>query len=169
MVSKTPKQPHPAAKRIAYVRRVCQCENKTQFAKWIGAESPQAVRNWELRGLTTEGALQIKRATGASTDWLLDETGEPFPNGPTLYAGAKPSKATMDELLLDVAALRMTLGIMVGVFVGKRPSEAAAFAAAIRDSSGPELAGQRTTVEFLKMLDKVAEKVDSPRSNKPAR
>jgi hypothetical protein len=78
----TPKQ------RLDLVRKLTKCQNKSAFARWIGAKTAQAVQQWEKREVTREGALMIKRATGAATDFLLTGMGEPFPNGVTVYRGA---------------------------------------------------------------------------------
>jgi hypothetical protein len=170
MVSKTKKQ-SPAAERIDYVRRMCGLEdNKAAFARWIGAESPQTVHNWGIRakGITRDGAMLIKRATGASIDWLIEGSGEPFPNGPTLYAsGAAAPDAGLEALKAEVAALKVALTVMVGEFARKRQGEAAEYAKAIR-AAAPGMLRQDTISSILEVLDSVAPRLARRQSTKPA-
>lgn len=80
--------------RILHVRAATKCPSGAAFAKWIGANSPQAVGKWiERQRLPADALKLLNAATGADVGWLLNGKGEPFPGGVTPYPGALPATA----------------------------------------------------------------------------
>lgn len=87
--------------RLDTIRQATGCKGKSAFAKWIGAESPQAVGNWIKRGkIPGDGALLIAKTTGADLNYVMTGEGQSFPNGAVPYPGAAPAK--VDERIREL-------------------------------------------------------------------
>lgn len=114
----TPKQ------RLDLVRKLTRCPKKAAFARWIGAKTPQAVQQWENREVTREGGLMIRKATGASLDFLLTGLGDPFPAGPTIYAGTdSPALAERVDTVASVTEqMAAVLGQVIRALSAKLPA-----------------------------------------------
>lgn len=134
MVSK-----HPTlADRLAHVIQACGYPRDAAFTDAIGLR-PQNLRNWRERGSISRASLErIKHATGASMDWMATGEGEPFPEGPILFAGASASSPGAAD---RIAKLEHDLDTLAGV-VGKlirsvgriAPPEAAKILAALQEA-----------------------------------
>lgn len=75
---------HESAKRLYEVaEKLLQVTGQTALAKLLN-ESPQAVNNWESRGVSERGALKAQAVIGCDANWLLTGEGSahagwPFP------------------------------------------------------------------------------------------
>lgn len=133
------RKPMPTVQeRLAYVRQQTGIKVKGHLAKWVGANSPQALSGPEARNsLSRELAIKIARTTGASLDWLLMDQGAPFPNGATPFPGAIPdsaeSRLQAAEAHLD--ALSGALAAVVRVLSVRPPGAAQELVQALRGLS----------------------------------
>lgn len=102
--------------RIDYVMAVCKYPTQDALANAIGEKS-QTITNWRKRDSIGRGGPKLREVTGVSTDWMQGGVGEPFPDGPRLYAGPIPSDAEtlervqkgLDDIGLAVIALCKTV------------------------------------------------------------
>jgi hypothetical protein len=144
MVDKRAPMPRPGD-RLDYVMKVCRVPSKAEFARWIKSRSPQRVGNWWGRAaIPAEAAKLIRSASGASYTWLMMDEGEPFPDGPTMYA--PPSAAELDKRLSDLedefGDLGTAIARMIRVISAKLPGTAAALEEALQ--SLPAQQGSRS-------------------------
>lgn len=152
------------ADRLAFVAKTCRATSKTAFARWIKS-SPQKVDNWRKRdSLPRDAAILISRASGASLDWLLTGSGEPFPNGATPCAPPSTDDladqvATLQDSAADLLA---ALVRVVRVVSARVPGAAAEISAEIRSIRPPS--GARSPL--LEVLGEAA--AATPRAAEPA-
>lgn len=137
------------AEQLDLIREATKCPVKAKFAKWIGARSAQAVDAWTKQGrrLSLDGAKMIHRATGASIDWLTEQKGPPFPNGPTIYSeGAEAvTQAAIRNLEEHADDVGVIVGLLVRAFTLSSPTGAPVLLAQLKaalpkDRSSPVLA-----------------------------
>lgn len=108
--------PETVSGRIDFVMKVCKYPSQIAFAAAIG-ESSQTVTNWRIRDSIGRGGPKLREVTGVSTDWMQSAIGEPFPDGPILYAGPIPADAEtlervqngLDDIGLAIIALCKTV------------------------------------------------------------
>lgn len=111
-----PTIPATVSGRIDYVMAACKYPTQTAFANAL-RESSQTITNWRIRDSIGRGGPKLREVTGVSTDWMQGGVGEPFPDGPRLYAGPIPADAEtlervqsgLDDIGLAVIALCKTL------------------------------------------------------------
>lgn len=65
---------HPSMVRLYAAVKSRDVLTQTQLANLLNT-SPQAVHNWEKRGLSRNGALQVQGQLGISSTWLLEGRG----------------------------------------------------------------------------------------------
>lgn len=148
MVSKNSGPKTATGLRLEQVRRETGCRDKAAFARWVGLKNPQNLAAWVARDkIPGDGALQVNRATGADTHWLMTGEGEPFPRGATPYPGAATAgDGRMRALEAHVDALSSAVAQLVQVVSQRLPGAGVEIAAALRtqavDPRGllPELA-----------------------------
>lgn len=63
--------------------------------------SPQAVKNWETRGISQRGAQDAQRILGVNATWILNGTGPMFAGGSKVSMLSQP--ATLDPDILHEA------------------------------------------------------------------
>jgi hypothetical protein len=125
--------------RLDFVRSECRAPSKSDFSKWIGAASPQAVNGWETRdSLPTEPAKAIAKVTGASLAWLLTGEGEAFPKGAIPFPGVVPSSADYRLRAAEdqIDALSTVMVVFLQTFSAKLPDVASELAQALRGLPG---------------------------------
>lgn len=67
---------HPSMTRLYEAAKKLRGLTKpAEIGRVIGA-SPQTMTNWESRGISQKGAVEIQRALGCNSVWLLDGTGQ---------------------------------------------------------------------------------------------
>ncbi len=82
-------------------------KGQSAVARWLN-ESPQTLRNWELRGVSKQGALKAQKLAGCSATWVLTGEGQrgrsltatPPPTGKEKGAFLK-TVTPEEQLLLD--------------------------------------------------------------------
>ena len=63
---------HESAARLYLAAKELRAvEGQTPVAALIGAETPQTLNNWEVRGVSKEGALLAQAALGCDALWIL--------------------------------------------------------------------------------------------------
>lgn len=122
--------------RLDFVAKACQFPTDAAFAAAIGVK-PQNLTNWRHReSIGKDSLAKIRAATGASMDWMTTGKGEPFPEGPTLYAGAPPTTsealARISQLERDVHQLTAAVGMLISRLAESAPGAAPAMAADLR-------------------------------------
>lgn len=65
-------QIHPSIQRLYIAaKELRDVAGQSAVARLLGT-SPQVVKNWEKRGISSEGALLAQKNIGADANWLLD-------------------------------------------------------------------------------------------------
>lgn len=73
---------HETATRLyAAAKRIAATEGKSAIARLLN-ESPQAVNNWERRGVSEGGALKAQAVIGCDANWILTGHGAMAPGWP---------------------------------------------------------------------------------------
>jgi hypothetical protein len=66
---------HPTSERLyGAALRLKSIAGLTKIANLLG-ESPQAVKNWEARGVSVAGALSAQRLIGCDANWVISGNG----------------------------------------------------------------------------------------------
>jgi phage repressor protein C with HTH and peptisase S24 domain len=86
---------HESAERLyRAAKELRQIEGQSNIARALN-ESPQTVRNWEIRGVSRGGAMKAQDVFGCHANWILNAAGsmalipEPSSNAP-LFAREEP-------------------------------------------------------------------------------
>lgn len=111
------------SERLAFVMQTCGCP-EARFHEWIGVATRSVWQNWRVRNeFPKNGARKVSEASGASVEWLMWNTGSPFPDGPKRYTGPRATDDVAD-LKRQLASLYAALGSVVSVFSARLPGAA---------------------------------------------
>lgn len=157
--------------RLDYVMETCKCPTQTAFAAWLGVRSSQVITNWRTRNSIGRAGPKLRAVTGVSTDWITAGIGEPFPDGPILYAGrASFDPEAIEQLQSDFDQLMLGVMALIDTFSARTQSEAEALrerlAAARR---GRERSAPDHKPAVLASLEGAAEKAASSRRHRNPR
>lgn len=114
-----------AEQRIALVLQETGAVEKSKLARWAETGTPQALNQAIARdSLSAPMARKLAKTTGASFEWLMNGTGQPFPSGPTRYPGAQLGADGLGRLrqaedALD--AVTVVLTATLRTLAGQRP------------------------------------------------
>jgi hypothetical protein len=72
---------HESAARLYEAAKRAGVTGKSAVARALD-ESPQAVNNWEARGISIAGALKAQARFGCDANWVRDGTGTMLPGWP---------------------------------------------------------------------------------------
>lgn len=102
---------HPTIERLYLAaKELRDVSGQSAVARLLG-KTPQVVKNWEARGISSEGALLVQKIIGCDANWLLDgeaqmknshwlpKSDDP---GPSSKAAARQPSA---QVLKDLAAI----------------------------------------------------------------
>lgn len=124
------------ASRIAHIMQACGYPTKAALARALGLKNAQNIGVWEGRGSFGNGGLAISDATGADMKWLATGKGEPFPNGPVLYAGAQLSgrgaMQRLEDIERDLTDIVTAISVSLRRFSATTPVAAEGVAADLR-------------------------------------
>jgi hypothetical protein len=66
---------HPSAQRLYLAAQSLAIEGQAAVARWLN-EAPQTINNWEKRGVSLRGAIEVEKKSGCSAAWILEGVGE---------------------------------------------------------------------------------------------
>jgi len=157
--------------RLDYVMETCECPTQTAFAAWLGVRSSQVITNWRTRDSIGRAGSKLRAITGVSTDWITAGIGEPFPDGPILYAGrAAVETETIERLQSDFDQLMLGVLALIDTFSARTQAEAEA----LRERLAAARRGRERSVPdrkqaVLASLEGAAEKAASSRRRRNPR
>lgn len=67
---------HPSAERLYMVAKSLHIQGQSAVARWLN-EAPQTINNWEKRGVSKRGAVELQKRSGYSAAWILEGVGAP--------------------------------------------------------------------------------------------
>lgn len=152
--------------RIEYVIRECRYPTQAAFARAIGT-TPQNVGKWINTDSIGKFGAALRAKTEVNLNWLLTGDGDPFPEGPKMYAdsdamgGQRPADKAIHQLENDVDSIRFLLNALVAVLVTYRPGEAAQVAKLIRAKVPEKFVKNGYLKSVLGALDAGSEKAKS--------
>lgn len=152
------------AEQIDLIWTTCGYPNRAAFAKALEVE-PQSFNNWERRGFSREAGSKLRTVTGVSLDWLMDQTGKPFPDGAKRAVTARPAAAAIRRLEQEIDQLQTVLGVLARALSESAPRVAAAFREHLAEDVGPGAVEDGLYPMILTALGTAPEKVEASRSS----
>jgi len=155
--------------RVEYIIRECRYPTPAAFSRAVGT-SPQNVNKWVNTNSIGTFGPKLRAVTAVNLNWLLTGDGEPFPEGPMLYAhedGGTDKRAAdkaIHQLENDVDSMRYLLNALVAVMIASRPDEADHVARTIRDKVPKKFVENGYLKLTLDAFDKASKKAKTRHS-----
>lgn len=128
------------SERLEYIVEACKYPTPKAFTDALDEEAQQW-RNWRTRNSVGRAGTKICELTGVTLDWLTRGKGEPFPDGPKLYAGVLPAGAVerLERAERHIQDLTGVVGLLIAKLAASSPAEGAAVAMELRKTlTNPE-------------------------------